>query len=212
EQVDCYWTPVFRRGLSHNFYFMPTVNLPNERHRWWQVYMGFPTQYQQAQYFWRVLTDFMDKTKPIPTVPGLYHHLRWLEKNNYTLHDITEGGKEIAEADFVEIEEEMEKEISEIVSQVEQFLKPQKFSAEALIEFYKKTPVYAREPFLRKVVSRAESWRKFLNELNLMDIGFKKHFTIDEYKSEVEKLESFFNPINIARLKALGIYEESGDT
>jgi hypothetical protein len=195
EQVDCYWTPVFRRGLSHNFYFMPTVNLPNERHRWWQVYMGFPTQYQQAQYFWRVLTDFMDKTKPIPTVPGLYHHLRWLEKNNYTLHDITEGGKEIAEADFVEIEEEMEKEISEIEKKIEQMMQAPNFDADSVIQFYKESPGFSLENNIRHIAPYIQRRIRYLKIDNLMDRGFRKRFTMAEYRRDLNKLIQFFGPI-----------------
>jgi hypothetical protein len=195
EQVDCYWTPVFRRGLSHNFYFMPTVNLPNERHRWWQVYMGFPTQYQQAQYFWRVLTDFMDKTKPIPTVPGLYHHLCWLEKNNYTLHDITEGGKEIAEADFVEIEEEMEKEISEIEKKIEQMMQAPNFDADSVIQFYKESPGFSLENNIRHIAPYIQRRIRYLKIDNLMDRGFRKRFTMAEYRRDLNKLIQFFGPI-----------------
>jgi hypothetical protein len=196
EQVDCYWTPVFRRGLSHNFYFMPTVNLPNERHRWWQVYMGFPTQYQQAQYFWRVLTDFMDKTKPIPSVPGLYHHLRWLEKNNYTLHDITEGGKEVAEADFVEIDEEMEKEIDAIDKEFEKMLhQPRGFNVDAIINFYIVSPDYAKDAMLISIRSTIKFRIRCLTKQNLMDMGFSKHFTLAEYRRDLNKLIQFFGPI-----------------
>ncbi|MEJ2043762.1 MAG: hypothetical protein P8X89_10850, partial [Reinekea sp.] len=195
EQVDCYWTPVFRRGLSHNFYFMPTVNLPNERHRWWQVYMGFPTQYQQAQYFWRVLTDFMDKTKPIPSVPGLYHHLRWLEKNNYTLHDITEGGKEITEADFVEIDEEMEKEISEIEKKIEQMMQAPNFDADSVIQFYKESPGFSLENNIRHIAPYIQRRIRYLKIDNLMDRGFRKRFTMVEYRRDLNKLIQFFGPI-----------------
>ncbi len=196
EQVHCYWTPVFRRGLSHNFYFMPIVNLPNERHRWWQVYMGFPTQYSQAQYFWRVLTDFMDQTKPIPTVPGLYHHMRWLEKNNYTLQDITEGGKEIEEADFVEIEEEMEKEVAAINKEFEAMLhQPRGFNVDAIIDFYTGSPDYAKDEMLVSIRSKLKFRIRCLKTQNLMDMGFPKYFTLAEYRRDLNKLIQFFGPI-----------------
>jgi len=195
EQVHCYWTPVFRRGLSHNFYFMPIVNLPNERHRWWQVYMGFPTQYSQAQYFWRVLTDFMDQTKPIPTVPGLYHHMRWLEKNNYTLQDITEGGKEIEEADFVEIEEEIEKELSDIEKRIELMMQAPNFNAETVIQFYKELPGFLLGNSIQLIATYIQRRIRYLKLDNLMDRGFRKHFTMAEYRRDLNKLIQFFGPI-----------------
>ncbi|WCN10224.1 hypothetical protein [Marinomonas mediterranea] len=214
EQVNCYWTPVFRRGLSHNFYFMPMVNLPNERHRWWQVYMGFPSDYAQAQYYWSVITAFMDNSKPLPMVAGLYHHLIWMERNGYTLDDITYGGKSATEEELYEIFEEVEAKIEVEKNKARNLLKGTKhFSASALIDFYKHVPGYANEEVLSTISTFIKHGISSLKHSSLMrDVDFMESLTMEVYCREMCKLIQFFGPLVNADMAAKGlIKEEEGE-
>ncbi|ADZ92268.1 hypothetical protein [Marinomonas mediterranea] len=214
EQVNCYWTPVFRRGLSHNFYFMPMVNLPNERHRWWQVYMGFPSDYSQAQYYWSVITAFMDNSKPLPMVAGLYHHLIWMERNGYTLDDITHGGKSATEEELYEIFEEVEAKIEVETNKADNLLKGAKhFSASALIDFYKHVPGYANEEVLSTISIFILHGISSLRRSSLMrGQGFMELLTMEVYCREMCKLIQFFGPLVNADMAAKGkTKEEEGE-
>ena len=194
DQVQCYWIEVFRRGVSHSLYFMPEVNLPNERHRWWKVEMGFPTQYQQAQYFWRVLTDFMDRSRPIPEVPGLIHQVRSMEKKGYTIQDITEGGKEITDDDFMEVQKEIQNDMAALEARLDRIMEADQFSADALIQFYENAPVYAVEKVLQTVKFQLELWVDFLKQ-QLMEPEFRDYYSLDQYKAEINKLVRYFDPV-----------------
>ena len=205
EKVNCYWIRVFRRGgITHSLHFMPTENLPNERHRWWQVHFGFAPQYEQAQFFWRVLTDFMDKSQPIPEVPGLIHQIRFVEKNGYTIEDLTEGGIEMTEADFNEVAEEIRNDLAALEARLERLLEPDQFSADRLIEFYENAPVYARTDVIRSVMSILSTWVSVLKgEDQVMDPAFRAYFTLTEYETEIDKLSAFFFKIDEERRAAL---------
>ncbi|WP_272643322.1 hypothetical protein [Marinomonas mediterranea] len=214
EQVNCYWTPVFRRGLSHNFYFMPMVNLPNERHRWWQVYMGFPSDYAQAQYYWSVITAFMDNSKPLPMVAGLYHHLIWMERNGYTLDDITHGGKSATEEELYEIFEEVEAKIEVEKKKADGLMEDaENFSASALIDFYKNTPGYAKEGVLTTISIFILHGISSLKRSSLMrGLGFMESLTMEVYCREMCKLIQFFGPLVNADMAAKGkTKEEEGE-
>ncbi|GGX41370.1 hypothetical protein GCM10007392_05340 [Saccharospirillum salsuginis] len=205
DKVNCYWIRGFQRGgVTHNLYFMPTENLPNERHRWWKVHFGFPTQYEQAQFFWRVLTDFMDRSRPIPEVPGLIHQVRFVEKNGYTIEDLTEGGVEMTEADFNEVDAEIQNDIAALEARLERLLEPDQFSADRLIEFYENAPVYARTDVIRSVMSILSIWISVLKgEDRVMDPAFRKYFTLMEYEAEIDKLADFFFRVDKERRAAL---------
>lgn len=209
EKVNCYWIEVFRRGVSHNLYFMPTENLPNERHRWWQVMFGTATTYDQAQYFWRVLSDFMDQNKPIPSVPGLSHQLYFVEKHGYTIKDLTEGKKEIAVEDFEEAESEFKRVTSKLDDELGRMLGPECFDVQAIIDFYNKAPLYSQRDLSLTAVARLETYiigleseKPFMCPLYP---DFKKKFTIEEYKERVEELATYFFEIHKEHRIALGM-------
>ncbi len=205
EKVNCYWIRVFRRGgITHSLHFMPTENLPNERHRWWQVHFGFAPQYEQAQFFWRVLTDFMDKSRSIPEVPGLIHQVRFVEKNGYTIEDLTEGGIEMTEADFNEVAEEIQNDMAALDARLRRIIKPDQFSADRLIKFYEACPIYAREDVLRTIVVKLRRWVKFLKgEDRMMDPAYRDFFTLKEYEAEMDKLSDFFFKVDKERRESM---------
>ncbi|HET8904647.1 MAG TPA: hypothetical protein VFN16_11685, partial [Saccharospirillum sp.] len=208
EKVNCYWIEVFRRGVSHSLYFMPTENLPNERHRWWQVMFGTATTYDQAQYFWRVLTDFMDPSKPIPSVPGLSHQLYFVEKHGYTIEDLTEGNKEITFEEFEEAEAAFKRKTMELRDQIRQMLEPEHFNTEKIINFYEHAPLYAQQRLLFAATSKLSMFVQGLEDDSpFMYPGFKEFFSFDEYKERVEKLTDYFFELNKAQCEALGIEE-----
>ncbi len=189
EQVKCYWVHAYQRGgHSYHFVLMPEVALPNERARWWPTLMGFPLTYQQAQYFWRVLCDFMDPNGTVPEVPGLAHQVRACERLGYTIEDITEGGKTIPEEVFQEVVEEIEREFEELTVELESLLKPKHFNAERLNQFYNQAPVFFKDKALLEI--RLVYKRLFigLNERNQMHPRYSSDFSMEEYKSEVSAL------------------------
>lgn len=200
EKVNCYWIEVFRRGVSHSLYFMPTENLPNEHHRWWQVMFGTATRYDEAQYLWWVLTDFMDKTKPIPAVPGLSHQLYFVEKHSYTIKDLTEGKKEITLEDFEEAEEEFKRITLDLDEEFGRMLEPECFDVDAIIAFYNSVPQYAQQSLLSTAAARLEMYVIGLEAENPFMCPlfpeFKKLFTFEEYKTRVEALADYFFKIH----------------
>ncbi|WP_127560820.1 hypothetical protein [Saccharospirillum alexandrii] len=200
EKVNCYWIEVFRRGISHSLYFMPTENLPNERHRWWQVMFGTATTYEQAQYFWRVLTDFMDPSKPIPSVPGLSHQLYFVNKHGYTIEDLTEGKKEITFEDFEEAEAQLSRTKENLENEMRRMLEPECFDVQAIIDFYNKAPWYAQNGILSTAVARLDMYVTGLEDekpfMCPLFPDFKKLFTFDEYKTRVEALADYFFKIH----------------
>lgn len=206
EQVKCYWNSKYMRGGPvSSFFLMPEVNLPNERNRLWKVHFGFAPQYEQAQFFWRVLTDFMDKSRPIPEVPGLIHQVRFVEKNGYTIEDLTEGGIEMTEANFNEVAEEIQNDLAALEARLERLLEPDQFSADRLIEFYENAPVYARTDVIRSVMSILSTWVSVLKgEDKVMDPAFRAYFTLTEYEAEIDKLSAFFFQIDKERRSTIG--------
>lgn len=205
EQVKCYWNSKYMRGGPvSSFFLMPEVNLSDERNRLWKVHFGFAPQYEQAQFFWRVLTDFMDKSRPIPEVPGLIHQIRFVEKNGYTIEDLTEGGIEITEADFNEVAEEIQNDMAALDARLRRMIKPDQFSADRLIEFYEACPIYAKEDVLRTIVVKLKRWVKFLKgEDRMMDPAYKDFFTLKEYEAEMDKLSDFFFKVDKERREAM---------
>ena len=192
EQVKCYWVHAYQRGgHSYHLVLMPEVALPNERCRWWPTLMGFPQTYQQAQYFWRVLCDFMDPNGTVPEVPGLVHQVRACERLGYTIEDITEGGKTIPEEVFQEVDEEIDREFEALESELDTLLKPDRFSAKTLHQFYSDAPVFFKNRALLEI--RLVYKRLFigLNERNQMHPRYSSNFSMEEYKSEVSALGSW---------------------
>ena len=200
EKVNCYWIELFRRGVSHSLYFMPTENLPNERHRWWQAMFGAATRYDEAQYLWRVMTDFMDQSKPIPAVPGLSHQLYFVEKHGYTIKDLTEGEKEITLEDFEEAEDEFKRITSDLDEEFGRMLEPECFDVDTIIAFYNSVPRYAQQSLLSTAAARLEIYVIGLESENPYMCPLfpesKKLFTFDEYKTRVEALADYFFKIH----------------
>ena len=194
NQVRCYWTTKYMRGgYISSLYLMPEVILPNERNRLWKIHMGFPRHYEQAQFYWRVLTDFMDRRRSIPEVPGLIHQVRFAEKNGYSIEDFAKNEVQLTEKEFSEIDEEINNDIAALEHRLSQIMEPKNFKADKLISFYEHAPIYARKDILTSIMVRLKRWIKFVkSEDRMMEPGFSEYFSISEYECEMDKLADFF--------------------
>ncbi|GGX52546.1 hypothetical protein GCM10007392_19890 [Saccharospirillum salsuginis] len=182
DQVDCYWsTRAGRGGPSHQIALMPKVNLPNERYRYWEIMLGSAAMYEQAQYFWRVMNDFMDRTRPIPEVPGLIHQVRSMEKLGWRLEDITHGGKEVPIEEWEEVEKELRRDAEALEARLERLFTPEYFDAQTVYDFYQKAPVHFKRDALRNILSKYEM---FAGAGRYPGFEYWK----EEYDSEVIKL------------------------
>ncbi|GGX41383.1 hypothetical protein GCM10007392_05360 [Saccharospirillum salsuginis] len=146
----------------------------------------------------------MDQSRPIPEVPGLIHQVRFVEKNGYTIEDLTEGGVEMTEADFNEVDAEIQNDMAALDARLRRMVKPDKFSADKLIEFYKNAPIYSKEDILRTIMVKLKRWIRFLKgEDRMMEPGYGEYFTLEEYEQEMDKLADFFFRIDQERRAAM---------
>lgn len=189
DQVHCYWhRKAYRGGVSRNLMLMPEVSLRGERNRWWNTYFGSTEIYSQAQYLWRVLSDFMDNSKPIPELPGLTHQIRSCQRLGYTIEDLTHGGKEIPIEVWMEIDREIQDEIEAVADNTNLLLEPDRFSADKVFEYSTTIPVLARELFLIEVKMAIERWSKWTRDHGGLFPGMSKRFTPEELANEIERL------------------------
>ncbi|MEJ2066345.1 MAG: hypothetical protein P8X74_24205 [Reinekea sp.] len=92
-------------------------------------------------------------------------------------------------------DEEMEKEISEIEKKIEQMMQAPNFDADSVIQFYKESPGFSLENNIRHIAPYIQRRIRYLKIDNLMDRGFRKRFTMVEYRRDLNKLIQFFGPI-----------------
>ncbi len=199
EQVKCYWVHAYQRGgHSYHFVLMPEVALPNERARWWPTLMGFPLTYQQAQYFWRVLCDFMDPNGTVPEVPGLVHQVRACERLGYTIEDITEGGKTIPEEVYQEVAEEIDREFEALKDRLEILYQPEHFDPEEIGKFIDQAPVFFKGDALKTAFYEYKSFSYFFPERLAMRPEFIGLYSTEEYENLAlrykEVLQRYPNP------------------
>lgn len=188
-QVKCYWhRKAYRGGVSRNLMLMPEVSLRGEWNRWWNTYFGSTEIYSQAQYLWRVLSDFMDNSKPIPELPGLTHQIRSCQRLGYTIDDLTHGGKEIPIDVWAEIDKEIQDEIEAIGNEAQSLLEPERFSAEDILEFSKKIPPLARRLFLNQVMIAIEDWSMWTRKHGGLYPGMERRFTQRSLAGEIDKI------------------------
>ncbi|WP_028672456.1 hypothetical protein [Saccharospirillum impatiens] len=189
DQVHCYWhRKAYRGGASRNFMLMPEVSLRGEWNRWWNTYFGSTEIYSQAQYLWRVLSDFMDNSKPIPELPGLTHQIRSCQKLGYTIEDLTHGGKEIPIGVWMEVDKDIENEIEALDLEVQSLLKPERFSASEILEYSKTVPPLARRSFLSLVMIAIEDWSMWTRKHGGLYPGMEKRFTQRGLAGEIDQI------------------------
>lgn len=191
SKVRCYWyRKLYRGGVSKDMMLMPDVSLPRERSRWWNAYFGSTQVYPQAQYFWRVLSDFMDNNQPLPEIPGLTHQVRCCERLGYTIEDLTHGGKKIPIELWAEVDQEIQKEIEVICSKTEELLEPDVFDAERVVRHYRTIPPLARRMVLIEMKTSIDSWVRWMRDHNGLYPGLSGRFTMEEFVSELDLLVS----------------------
>ncbi|WP_028672529.1 hypothetical protein [Saccharospirillum impatiens] len=189
EQVNSYWhRKAYRGGVSRNFMLMPEVSFRGEWNRWWNTYFGSTEIYSQAQYLWRVLSDFMDNSKPIPELPGLTHQIRSCQKLGYTIEDLTHGGKEIPIDVWMEVDKDIENEIEALGLEVQSLLKPERFSASEILEYSKTIPPLARRSFLSLVMIAIEDWSMWTRKYGGLYPGMEKRFTQRSLAREIDQI------------------------
>ena len=189
DQVRCYWRrKAYRGGVSKNLMIMPDVRLPGEWNRWWNTYFGSTQIYSQAQYLWRVLSDFMDSSEPIPELPGLTHQIRSCQRLGYTIDDLTHGGKEIPVEVWMEIDKEIQEEIEAIADEASLLLEPEKFSADTVFEYFNTIPPLARQTFLIEIKMAVERWSRWTRDHGGLYPGMIERFSSKELSEEIDRL------------------------
>ncbi|WP_028672455.1 hypothetical protein [Saccharospirillum impatiens] len=189
EIVNCYWhRKAYRGGVSRNFMLMPEVSLRGEWNRWWNTYFGSTEIYSQAQYLWRVLSDFMDNSKPIPELPGLTHQIRSCQKLGYTIEDLTHGGKEIPIEVWMAVDKEIQEEIEAVANKADQLLEPENFSANVILEYSKTIPPLARRELLIHVKMAVGYWSRWTRDHGGLFPGMSKRYTPQELGAEIDQL------------------------
>ncbi len=189
DQVKCYWhRKAYRGGVSRNFMLMPEVSLRGEWNRWWNTYFGSTEIYSQAQYLWRVLSDFMDNSKPIPELPGLTHQIRSCQRLGYTIDDLTHGGKDIPVDVWVEVDKEIQDEIEAVGDKTRYLLEPSRFSSEEVFEFYKGIPPLAKQISLIEIKIAVEDWSNWTKKYGGLYPGMVGRFTPETLAGEIDKL------------------------
>lgn len=189
EQVRCYWhRKAYRGGVSRNFMLMPEVSLRGEWNRWWNTYLGSTEIYSQAQYLWRVLSDFMDTSKPIPELPGLTHQIRSCQRLGYTIEDLTHGDKEIPIEVWMEIDQEIQDEIEAVAVETRLLLQPEDFTAKRVLEYSETIPPLARRAFLIKVMNSIELWSKWTRDHGGLYPGMEGRYTQRGLAREIDQI------------------------
>lgn len=167
---------------------MPEVSLRGEWNRWWSTYFGSTEIYSQAQYLWRVLTDFMDNSKPIPELPGLTHQIRSCQRLGYTIEDLTHGGKEIPIDVWIEVDKEIQEEIESVGVETRSLLQPEVFTAKSVLEYSATIPPLARRAFLIKVMNSIELWSKWTRDHGGLYPGMESRFTQRGLAREIDQI------------------------